>query len=87
MINFQAGARQVWKFILINSFVLINAKEQSVGIWNSVSGSHFERNHQAFLCSKSTRQSCSAVKDFCEAFQGTTFASLLSGADLINNSN
>lgn len=42
MINFQAGARQVWKFILINAFVLINAKEQSVGIWHSVSRSHFE---------------------------------------------
>ena len=32
MINFQAAAEQVWKFILINSFVLINAKEQSVRI-------------------------------------------------------
>lgn len=32
MINFQAGAGQVCRFILINSFVLINAKEQSVGI-------------------------------------------------------
>lgn len=58
MINFHAGARQVWKFILINSFVLINAKKHSVGIWHSVSRSHFERNHQAFLYSGSTWKDC-----------------------------
>lgn len=56
MINFQADAKQVWKFILINSFVLINAKEQSVGIQHSVRWSHFERNQQAFRCSGSAWQ-------------------------------
>lgn len=58
MINFQAGSGQVWKFILINSFVLINAKEQSVEIQASVSGSHFEGNHQVFLCSGSSQWDC-----------------------------
>lgn len=58
MINFQAGAGQVCKFILINSFVLINAEEQSVGIQHSISRSYFERNHQAFLCPGPTRHDC-----------------------------
>lgn len=48
MINFQAGAEQVWKFILINSSVLINAKEQSVGIGHSVGGSHWEKDRPSF---------------------------------------